>query len=362
MTMSNYFIRLKPVENYFFGGENTFRNNEEDTANYFSRSNSYPQQTTLLGLLRFMLLKSNAALPLYKNQEKANALIGENSFDVLNGSQYFGAIQKISPLFIYHDNDIYRFSLPFENFVVDFDKNGKTYTNSLRQFIPAIEGYNPKQAGEAFVKNNSGREILFSNIFIEHEPKTGIDKQREEGDDKKFYKQICYSLKPGFEFAFFADIETTFKHNGKVENVILNNDMISFGGEQKQFSISIENSNEQKKYAFSNNTKPYQDDLYPAFDAIPNTDRIILISDAYVSSEILEQCKFVMNEIQEFRTVKIAFDKTKFNKKTFVSNKLNLLKRGSVLFVDDANKDKVLLALNNNVNFKNIGFNHYILK
>ena len=218
--MSNYFIRLKPVENYFFGGENTFRNNEEDKANYFSRSNKYPQQTTLLGLLRFMLLKNNAALPLYKNQEKANALIGENSFDVLKGPQSFGAIQKISPLFIYHDNDIYRFSLPFENFVVDFDKEGNTFLNKTKSFTPIIEGYNAKQAGEDFVKNNSGHEILFSDIFIEHEPKTGIDKQREEGDDKKFYKQIYYSLKPGFEFAFFANIETTFEHNSKVENII----------------------------------------------------------------------------------------------------------------------------------------------
>lgn len=347
--MNNYLIRLKPIENYFFGGESTFRNNEEDTANYFSRSNKYPQQTTLLGMLRYMLLKSNEALPLHLNKEKAKGLIGEHSFDVNMGSQDFGAIQKVSPLFIYHNNDIYRFSLAYENFNVVFAHDGNVYLNGGKGFVPIVEGYDAKQHYEPVVKNNRGHEIKFKDVFQEHNPKIGIDKQREEGDDKKFFKQVCFSLKPGFEFAFYADINKTHKQNNENKNVCLENGIVNIGGEQKQFKLSIKNNGEQKE-------------LFSSFNSTSGANRIILISDAYVSSKILDNCKFVMNEIQEFRTVKIAFGKTQFDKKTFVSTKLNLLKRGSVLYVDDANKGKVISALDENANFRNIGFNHYIIK
>lgn len=64
MTKNNtksYFIEIMPAGYYFFGGERTFLTVEKDKygqeiTNYFATSNLLPQQTTLLGMLRHLLL------------------------------------------------------------------------------------------------------------------------------------------------------------------------------------------------------------------------------------------------------------------------------------------------------------------
>ena len=49
-------IQLAPLSDFFFGGEATFGQGQNQ--HYFVRSNPWPQQTTLLGMLRYELLKS----------------------------------------------------------------------------------------------------------------------------------------------------------------------------------------------------------------------------------------------------------------------------------------------------------------
>ena len=102
--MSRYKVTLKPLEWFFFGGEQTFDNGE--TQSFIARSNRFPQQTTLLGMVRYQLLKQNHLL---LNGEKKDesilsemaTLIGKNSFDIeATETQSFGKIKSISPVFI----------------------------------------------------------------------------------------------------------------------------------------------------------------------------------------------------------------------------------------------------------------------
>ena len=55
MSKVTYKITLTPVEGYFFGGETTF--GEGQAKNYFAKSNLLPQETALLGMLRYQILK-----------------------------------------------------------------------------------------------------------------------------------------------------------------------------------------------------------------------------------------------------------------------------------------------------------------
>ncbi|MEI6411943.1 MAG: hypothetical protein WCR52_21305, partial [Bacteroidota bacterium] len=51
-------IRLIPAGQFYFGGERNFSFGEkEDSSNYLVKSNYFPQQTGLLGMLRFVLLR-----------------------------------------------------------------------------------------------------------------------------------------------------------------------------------------------------------------------------------------------------------------------------------------------------------------
>ena len=95
--MTRYLITLTPVGMFFFGGEETFGDGTND--NYFARSNSFPQQTTLLGMLRKEVLvrekvfkeKINDYTP--DDKKRMAALIGDRSFQLEGGDQDFGKIK-----------------------------------------------------------------------------------------------------------------------------------------------------------------------------------------------------------------------------------------------------------------------------
>ena len=105
--MSKYLITLTPIDKFYFGGETIFKVSSEkkpenmtaedrelktfdDTfGSYIVKSNFLPQQTSLLGMLRFLILSNNGDLfsnnriKQGKHEEAAN-LIGERSFNLRN--------------------------------------------------------------------------------------------------------------------------------------------------------------------------------------------------------------------------------------------------------------------------------------
>ncbi|MBK9227474.1 MAG: hypothetical protein IPL67_10580 [Ignavibacteria bacterium] len=93
-------IKLYPYERFFFGGENTFG---ENNTNYMVRSEFFPQQTSLLGLLRYQILLK-AGDDIFKDnriidKDGAAKLIGEKSFDPTSTND-FKKIKCISPVFV----------------------------------------------------------------------------------------------------------------------------------------------------------------------------------------------------------------------------------------------------------------------
>ncbi|MCD4793396.1 MAG: hypothetical protein K8R54_09200 [Bacteroidales bacterium] len=362
--MSKYFITLKPIEDYFFGGENTFRNNDSDETNYFARSNPYPQQTSLLGLLRYILLESNNTLPLFENKDRANAIIGEKSFDPTQqkSEQNFGIITELSPLYIYNQGNkkIYRISLPYENFSLNDENHGRILLNNIKNNSFTIKDYDPKKYYYPILIDAEGNSIKFNDVFQELKPRIGIDKDREQDNENKMFKQIFYTLKPNFHFAFYADLKNNYTSDNKsnTETKIKKKGIVFFGGEQKQFSYKTVKENETEKETVKDKLVFISE---PDFNN-ENTDKIVLLSDAFVDKNIFNKAKIILNKVQDFRTVKIAFGNNKFNKKEDVSFKYNLLKRGSVIFYNNENKDEIIEELEKNKNYRKIGFNQYINK
>ena len=92
---------------------------------YFIKSETVPAQTTILGMLRYLLLpvkKSNFA-DYTDADKKINAqAVGSSSFDFEQKDRRFGIIKEISPVFLIKNDEIFM-KTPFDH------KTGeKTYT------------------------------------------------------------------------------------------------------------------------------------------------------------------------------------------------------------------------------------------
>ena len=153
--MSTYQIKLTPVNTFFFGGEKHSRSDKNTNGfemDYFVKSDMYPQQTTLLGVLRYYLLMKNSLLNPQRigKIEEANDLIGVGSFkygfikkEEKNGEtkiitvQDYGKIQKILPLYFLNDNQKYVIA-PFDH---EFELTEK-YGNIEMAGYNAKNGYN----------------------------------------------------------------------------------------------------------------------------------------------------------------------------------------------------------------------------
>ena len=106
--MSQYRIEFIPLEPYFFGNEKSsnFDQNENKTqksGSYFTRSEKWPSQSSLFGVLRLIGLRHfNEAFKYNKEQRQANAAaVGAKSFDLATDQeQNFGTIKSLSPVFI----------------------------------------------------------------------------------------------------------------------------------------------------------------------------------------------------------------------------------------------------------------------
>ncbi|MCD7768511.1 MAG: hypothetical protein LUH36_00100, partial [Oscillospiraceae bacterium] len=110
--MKSYLVTLTPLEPYFLGGERTFHYGTPTTApdTYFISSEKLPNQTALLGVLRYALLDKEGLLwyggePSGQRQLRSE-LVGESSFSV-NAENSFGRIGEISPLFLRRGNVSY---------------------------------------------------------------------------------------------------------------------------------------------------------------------------------------------------------------------------------------------------------------
>jgi hypothetical protein len=100
-----YIITLKPVTPYFWGMEQVSELGNK--RNYYLESALFPQQTAVLGMLRYQALAQFGFLSIPDHfRIDATKLIGDSSFDIANTKGY-GAISKISPLQLHKGNSLY---------------------------------------------------------------------------------------------------------------------------------------------------------------------------------------------------------------------------------------------------------------
>jgi len=309
-------IKLKPINEFFFGGDLTFGNINE--YNYIAKSTLFPQQTAILGMLRKNLLKQNNLLTTkvkiesVDNREKAVELVGEGKFKFQKEPQNFGIIKKISPVFLIKDN---------KKYIQKFASNYEIKKDKIGYFL--------EKEGKIF---NSKDDLFSDFISVDKEKKLNKNKIFEEveqigikklSDDKGFFKKYSYLLKDNFEFAFYVEFED--------KDFVLNDDIVEIGADRSTFKMSVKDTDKWLEF---------------------EDKHLILLSPSYVEN-IRNLTSFAITQDVNFRFIEY---KRKFRK----SKVYKLYERGSIFIdyqtalINEINKYKNLQKIGLNITSKEI--------
>lgn len=388
--MYTYLIKLTPLDKFFFGQKKTFG---DDNANYFVYSSLFPQQTTLLGLLRYQLLQI-AGEEIFKDnkiqdEHKAGELIGKQSFSpFVKDKLQFGIIQSLSPVFIIdkkkNDEGKEEYFLPVgRRFQKENEKAPYNLLHlSCQAGCPPIFGeYKPKKGLASCWLSSKSHTLLNEEDFFTKDERIGIRKDYEGAtNDDAFFCQRYYRFKNfkevegektkvckqppvrehDFCFAVLLETHRDIKHEE------LNKRIVYLGGERQPFLMDLmEVSEETFKLNIESSTLTSDEKHYT----------VVLLSDAMIEPKLLEGVKFASTEVKDFACLLTHVGTRRFyNKKkkreeqnieeveTALSHQHELYARGSVFYFDTKEQaNQFCEDLEKVPNFHTIGYNHAII-
>ena len=385
--MSTYLIKLTPLDKFFFGQKKNFG---DDNANYFVYSSLFPQQTTLLGLLRYQLLQI-AGEEIFKDnkiqdEHKAGELIGKQSFSpFVKDKLQFGIIQSLSPVFIIDKKNKDEYFRPVgRRFQKENEKAPYNLLHlSCQAGCPPIFGeYKPKKGLASCWLSSKSHTLLNEEDFFTKDERIGIRKDYEGAtNDDAFFCQRYYRFKNfkkvvedeeakvckqppvrehDFCFAVLLETHRDIKHEE------LNKRIVYLGGERQPFLMDLmEVSEETFKFNIESSTLTSDEKHYT----------VVLLSDAMIEPEHLEGVKFASTEVKDFACLLTHVGTRKFyNKKkkreeqnlekdeTVLSHQHELYARGSVFYFDTKEQaNQFCEDLEKVPNFHTIGYNHAII-
>lgn len=361
IAMNKYLVKLTPLGKYFFGGDMTFKsgrkdgNDDEKYASYIIHSFKTPQQTSLLGMMRFLLLSNDGeAFDVKNNRIKdkavADTLIGEKSFCVSDAHKenHFGKIGRIGPCFLYNTEDkkAYFRILPPDRRITFADAPVKAVINGAEVELPKIrvdkngkeEAYTGKDGMDVCYASLDKSHVLKEKDLFTEDSRIGIAKnEKGKSDTAAFYKQISYRLKRGFCFAF--EVET------EVDLTTYQNRLVQLGADSSSFLLEVER-----------NTVGYpqsKDNL-----------QVVLVSDAYIKSTENLGIRFAVTRVRPFRFLHTGNSKNPQNYNTRYNSirqkRYDLYEAGSVFyFKDKDSRDKFCEYLDSFKEFTQIGYNQF---
>lgn len=278
--MTDYLVTFRSLGDYSFGSDRHFsfvgKNNysKDEYAPYFIRTNRVPEQSTVFGMIRYLILVSNG-IQLKQDfkygddtRNKIEALIGEKSFSLNGGVRDFGKLEKISPIFLLKNSEEIVIPNPFNN------KQGKegidqfepiileevfTLSTSFGEIaIPKSKEYNPKEGyGDGYYNINTGHLEAIEDIFrtkvatgvrrvtqndlqeLKYNKEEKIHFQEElekllkNYDADRLFKREVHQLHKGYEFAVYVKVK---------DGIVLKDAIVPMGQKGTLFKVSVQES------------------------------------------------------------------------------------------------------------------------
>ncbi len=412
-----YNIILKPLSPFFWGTEQVSELGNKRS--YYLQSALYPQQTAILGMLRYQALAQYGLLsaPGSNRPLEGKNLIGESSFTNQNTDGY-GAIQQLSPVqlqkgesvFLLRDRELFSHKkdndYPLRKPILEFrDLTNQEFIqtvvaeNKFTKLVyrKEIESENPEMvpwieknefSGWLIDQNHPFSETDFAqgldyskaavlvNKVIQETGRVGIEKSWE-GNTKSnaYYKQFFRELtetriikekgNPPISKKMLMDADWKFSlklywDESSGYSFDKNERFVLMGGEQSVFVLSAE--------VDENCNSLSSPSVIPEL-ANGMVYKLLLTSDTYISKEeqFYKLPLFVNAVNTKFRNFVSNVNTTKhYNVKGLrksgfgQSNPSCLLKRGSILYFMDKNSlaDAIRL-INEETSFQKVGYNYY---
>lgn len=373
--IKNKLVKISPVGSFFFGGEKTF-NNPQGEVNYFTKSNLFPQQTAVLGMLRYLIATAKGGF----NQH----LIGKHSFKASSSNEDFGVIKHISPLFLIDNNNHYWVELG-RDYQKQWKEDDKKYqttkicpkpvsSEKMKNVSCSVYGTKLQDKQLNKLDNFDYKQFLGGNLAKVNDILSGITedsilhydavfKEQFQAGNKKeysggtgeeaFFKQISYKLKSGFSFA----VEVAFEFDDEMpfDSDYFLPGIASLGANQSKFKVEFEDSKSSELSKLTAGT---------------TGNRLVLLSDAIIDFDVLDYCNTAITDVVDFRNIVTGCGVKQDNwykiSKGISADtpykseiKYNLVKRGSVFYLKD--KEAFKKSLESSVNFRSIGYNHYYI-
>ena len=352
--MRQYLVKMRPLEPYTFGKEQgfKFKNVKIEQTTYFIKSNDIPEQTTVLGMLRYFLLKGKGILKkdfCYTDAEKKamDACIGKESFCFGEKKQDFGVLKSVSPVFLINEKEEYLIKTPFcmihkkeeneeinhETYQVEPMKMGQTCIQTSAGRICLPLSYNPKEGYEHSFFNLQEKQAekgLISTIVF-----TGNRKNNPENLDSQedgFFKREAKILKKGVSFAVFVEANEELPKQ----------EICYMGLKKSAFLVTTQQVDKND----------LEEKIVQAFSDCEG-QWIYAYSDLVVTEQP-DYSSFCIVEEKQMRNLTTNYQEKQYTKKQNRSNvQYNLIQSGSVFF------ENCPLKLENE-NCKQIGYNHIV--
>lgn len=389
--MAHYLIELKPISSFFFGTEDP--KSDDEKVNYFQRSAYFPQQTALLGMIRFQLLKQFRLLTIknkIKDTDMASRLIGEKSFHVSSEVPSFGVINSLSPLMLLKDDNkeeaYYLFDKSYVRYSDDekrvklkLEMNNQASLRSENHNIPAmpllvldrnrepsvkyIAKYPFVSEFDTVQRNKAKEEDTEMHSLFHSKEQVGIEKS-PDGVTKEdaYYKMEYKTLEKEWKFGFVLDLnDDLIKKLIEDSKKDLKGDFVVLGKERSTFKMSVTKIDKKKRDALLGQSeieysKENNNDMY----------KISLLSDTYIDDEkkFYEHTSFANIDTIDFNNIffEVSGKDNRYDSKPKKGGRRKLIKRGSEIFTKEPEtlirmikEDEIARC------FYKIGYNHFII-
>lgn len=328
-----YLITLRPLDNYFFGGEVTL--GEGSGQNFFVTSNNLPQSSSLVGLMRYEVLRQHNLLSYNPSDpdtlNKVKRLIGERGFDLENPASAYGIIQSISPLFLC-DKEHYYTPMPLDNNVKKEETDGeeqlrvepipvRTRKDNVRcsyagtgevscKAIPEAETFDAKTYNAYMYWCDEAGNPMKVEPFSKVQ-QIGILKNKQgETEEKALFKQTLIKLHESLKMVF--SVETS-------EPLTPGSCITPLGGNRSMFYMEIE----EKEMDWSQ-----------CFQELHRDGRLLALGDARLTDDERKACTFIWGMCTDMRHISNNVNEKHSWSSPKKSQLHHLQGRGSVVYAD----------------------------